>query len=79
MLSNRAATQKCCIRACPLVSNASQSPVPVGKSPIDRHFHSPSASVSRLHTRYAIFWRGSVPNDLGDEDAGAKGAKAGGR
>ena len=64
------------LRTWPLVSNASQSPVPVGSSPIDRHFHSPSARVRRLHTKYAIFCSGRVDRDFGDDDAGAKGANA---
>lgn len=36
-------------RTNPRVSNASQSPVPVGSNPIDRHFQRPTASVRRLH------------------------------
>jgi hypothetical protein len=60
----------------PLVSNASQSPVPVGRRPIERHFHSPTANVSKLHATYASFWSGSVSNEFAFEDVGAKGAKA---
>ena len=63
-------------RTCPLVSNANQSPVPVGSRPIDRHFQRPSASVRRLHRRYAIFCRGRVVKDFGGAEAGAKGANA---
>lgn len=36
-------------RTNPRVSNASQSPVPVGSNPIDRHFQRPTARVRRLH------------------------------
>lgn len=66
----------------PLVSNANQSPVPVGNNPIDRHFHRPSANVSRLQIKYTIFCRGSVVKALGSTGeaffsaVGAKGANA---
>lgn len=65
-----------------LVSNANQSPVPVGKSPIDRHFHSPNASVSTLQRKYTNFCRASVVRALGSgacflpAGTGANGAKA---
>jgi len=61
---------------CPLDSKASQSPVPVGNSPIDLHFHNPSASVRRLARIYTNFWSGKTERDLGEEGDGANGAKA---
>jgi len=48
----------------------------VGKSPIDRHFHSPTAKVNILHAKYASFWRGRVVIDLGFDVDGENGAKA---
>jgi len=63
--------------AVPRVSNASQSPVPVGRSPIERHFHNPTPNVSTLHKKYKTFCRGSVVIDLGLEAVeGANCAKA---
>ena len=65
-----------------LVSNASQSAVPVGNSPIDRHFHNPNPRVKRLHNRYTTFCRASVVRALGcgacflPAGTGANGAKA---
>jgi len=58
------------------VSNASQSPVPIGNKPIELHLYSPNASVSMLARIYTIFWRKRVLNDLEEEDDGAKGANA---
>lgn len=65
------------VRTRPLVSNANQSPVPVGSKPIDRHFHSPTPSVNKLHAMKTSFCSVRVPNDLGFCDVdGAKDAKA---
>ena len=58
----------------PLVSNASQSAVPVGSRPIDRHFHSPTDSVSILHATYTNFCKPSVFNAVALDDVGASGA-----
>lgn len=58
------------------LSNASQSPVPVGIRPIERHFQRPTASVNRLHAMYAIFWRGRTLSDLTLAGVGANGANA---
>ena len=60
----------------PLVSNASQSAVPVGRRPIDRHFHNPTDSVSTLHATYTNFCNGSVLSDVAPDDVGANGANA---
>ena len=49
----------------PRVSNANQSPVPIGNNPIDRHFHSPIANVKRLQSKYTIFCSGSVVSAFG--------------
>lgn len=59
------------------VSNANQSPVPIGNRPIELHLYNPKASVSMLARIYTIFWRNSVLNDLEEEDDdGANGANA---
>jgi hypothetical protein len=42
-------------RTSPLVSKASQSAVPIGRRPIDWHFHSPTPSVRILHNTKTIF------------------------
>ena len=60
----------------PRVSNASQSPVPVGRRPIERHFQSPTASVKRLHAIYAIFCSGRTVNELALAGVGANGVNA---
>ena len=52
-------------RTTPLVSNSSQSPVPVGSRPIDRHFHRPTPRVRILQSRKTIFCNGSVNIDFG--------------
>jgi hypothetical protein len=61
----------------PLVSKASQSPVPVGSSPIDRHFQSPTPNVNRLQAKYRSFAIGSVVMDFDFACTGANGANAG--
>ena len=52
-------------RTTPLVSNSSQSPVPVGSKPIDRHFHKPTARVRILQSRKTNFCNGRVNIDFG--------------
>lgn len=52
-------------RTTPLVSNSSQSPVPVGSKPIDRHFHKPTPRVRILQSRKTNFCNGSVNIDFG--------------
>lgn len=37
------------------VSNANQSPVPIGSKPIERHFQRPTPNVNKLHRIYTIF------------------------
>lgn len=64
------------LRTGPRVSNANQSPVPIGKRPIELHLYSPNASVSILARIYTIFWRKRVLNDLEEADDGANGANA---
>lgn len=49
--SNRKVQEDSSLRTDARVSNANQSPVPVGKSPICRHFQSPNANVSILHRK----------------------------
>ena len=63
----------------PRVSNANQSPVPVGNKPIERHFHKPSASVKRLQRKYTIFCSGNVESAFASTPFGANGAKARGK
>jgi len=63
-------------RTGPRVSNATQSPVPIGNRPIELHLYSPNASVSILARMYTIFWAKRVLNDLDEEDDGANGANA---
>ena len=63
-------------RTGPRVSNANQSPVPIGNSPIELHLYSPNASVSMLARTYTIFWTKRVLNDLEEDDDGANGANA---
>ena len=60
----------------PRLSNASQSPVPVGNSPMLRHFHSPTPSVNRLHNKYTTFCNGRVVMDFAEAAVGANGANA---
>ena len=60
----------------PLASNANQSPVPVGSSPMDLHFQSPTPSVNRLHATYTNFCNKSVENAAGSDLEGANWAKA---
>jgi hypothetical protein len=61
----------------PLASNANQSPVPVGRSPMDLHFQSPTHSVRRLHATYTNFCNKSVESAVGSDLEGANWAKAG--
>lgn len=70
-------------RTGPLVSNANQSPVPVGNNPILLHFQRPNANVNRLQIKYTIFCSGSVVRALASDGGGglfdldgAKGANA---
>jgi len=58
------------------LSNANQSPVPVGNNPMLRHFHNPTASVNRLHKVYTNFCNGRVVIDFADAVVGANGANA---
>jgi hypothetical protein len=60
----------------PRLSNANQSPVPVGNKPILRHFHNPTARVNKLHKRYTNFCSGRVVMDFAEEVVGANGANA---
>jgi hypothetical protein len=60
----------------PLASNANQSPVPVGSSPMDLHFQNPTPSVKRLHATYTNFCNKSVENAAGSDFEGANWAKA---
>ena len=60
----------------PRLSNANQSPVPVGKIPMLRHFHNPTASVNRLHKIYTTFCSGRVIREWADAVVGANGANA---
>jgi len=62
--------------ATPRLSNANQSPVPVGNNPMLRHFHNPTASVNRLHSRYTTFCSGRVMIDFAEAVVGANGANA---
>lgn len=63
-------------RTGPLVSKASQSPVPVGKRPICRHFHTPIPNPTRWKNKNAPFWRNNVVTALGSFPSGAYCAKA---
>lgn len=58
-----------------LDSKANQSPVPVGSSPIDRHFHNPRPRVRILHRRYTTFCNGNVDSAWAFDVEGANGAK----
>lgn len=63
-------------RTMPRVSNASQSPVPVGIRPIERHLYIPRAIVKILHPKKASFCRVSVEKEVGSEFLGAKDVNA---
>ena len=47
--------------------------MPVGRRPIDRHFHSPTNSVSILHATYTTFCKPSVFNVVALDDVGTNG------
>ena len=63
-------------RTSPLVSNASQSAVPVGRRPILLHFHSPRARMRPLQTIYVNFCGRSVRRSGELVSSAANGAKA---
>ncbi len=60
----------------PLASNANQSPVPVGSSPMDLHFQRPTPRVKRLQATYTAFCNKSVEKAVGSDLDGANWAKA---
>ena len=57
------------------VSNASQSPVPIGNSPIELHLYSPNSSVGILARTYMTFWTKRVLNNS-EEDGGVNDVNA---